>query len=180
MTWCPCELLGRAAVRESWWWVGLFRRAALENFAPFCTICRVLARSAGEIWAFYSVSGEILARSRENLGANVSSLTTILARLKPTNGARTSSPAPTCVRLTGLVQSSQYNGRIVKIVRTDLEGRGGSARGPKRVRFSSHVPEVLHGRGNGDELCTREGWCLVNSAHENSALGHVFLRLVYT
>ena len=38
--------------------------------------------------------------------------------LKPTNAAL---PPPTRVRLTGLVQASQYNGRIVKIVRTDLE-----------------------------------------------------------
>ena len=33
------------------------------NFGPFCTIRRVSARSAGNFWAFYSVSGEIPARS---------------------------------------------------------------------------------------------------------------------
>ena len=38
--------------------------------------------------------------------------------VKPANAIL---PPPTRVRLTGLVQASQYNGRIVKIVRTDLE-----------------------------------------------------------
>ena len=46
---------------EIWWWV--CRRVAPENFGPFCTICRVPARSAGKFWAFYPVSGEIQARS---------------------------------------------------------------------------------------------------------------------
>ena len=46
---------------EIWWWVS--RRVAPENFGPFCTICRVPARSAGKFWAFYPVSGEIPARS---------------------------------------------------------------------------------------------------------------------
>ena len=48
-------------------WVGttpaLSELAVHGKFGPFCTICRVPVRSAGKIWAFYSVSGEIPARS---------------------------------------------------------------------------------------------------------------------
>ena len=61
VTWRPCELLGRVAVRKRLF-VGLPARSA-GNFGLFCTIRRVPARSAGNFWAFYSVSGEIPARS---------------------------------------------------------------------------------------------------------------------
>ena len=35
----------------------------VKKIGHFCTICRVPARSAGKLWAFYSVSGEIPAQS---------------------------------------------------------------------------------------------------------------------